>query len=92
MPALRVATQISGLANSLYGLQLQSDNDIGSAINNVNSDLQNLQTRSMPGWSRHRPPTRARPDSLISVTALLNDIAQYIDIKPTYQGGWRGDP
>ncbi len=81
--ATSVAGQISSLASSLYGLQLQSDTDISSAVSSVNTDLQTLNTVNV-GLERATATGQSTAGLLDQRDAALNDMAQYINITPTF--------
>jgi flagellar hook-associated protein 1 len=78
-----IATQLSGLANSIEGMRLQADGDISTAISTVNSDLTNLNNLNTA--LTRAAATNQNPSGLLDQRdATLADIAQYIDINPTF--------
>ncbi len=82
--ASSLATQISGLANSLQGLRLQADQSITSAVSSVNTDLQNLYSINN-GLELASATNQDNSGLLDQRDAALTDLAQYIDIKPSFQ-------
>jgi flagellar hook-associated protein 1 FlgK len=82
--AVALASQVSGLANSLQGLRLQADSDINSGVSAINADLQTLTTTNT-ALERAAATNQPTGGLLDQRDAALADIAQYIDIKPTYQ-------
>lgn len=79
-----LATQVSGLSTSLQNLRLQADSDINSAVQSINTDLQTLATTDT-ALERAAATNQPTGGLLDQRDAALNDIAQYVDIKPTYQ-------
>jgi len=82
--ATALSSQISSLASSLYGLQFQSDGDISNAVSSVNADLETLHTLNNT-LERTAATNQSTAGLLDQRDAALNDIAQYMDIKPTFQ-------
>ena len=79
-----VANKISSLASSLQNLRLQSDSDISSAINSVNTDLQSLQKVNLA--LEQASATGQNTSGLLDKRdAALTDMSQYIDINPQFQ-------
>lgn len=83
--ATTLAGSISGLATSLQGLRLQADSDIVSSINTINADIKTLfnTNEALVSAAANKQNTAGLLDKR---DATLNDLAQYIDIKPTYSG------
>jgi len=79
-----VSNQISGLAGALQSLQLQADSSISNAVNSVNTDLQTLFSTNT-ALERAAATNQGTSGLLDQRDAALTDIAQYMDISPTYQ-------
>ena len=79
-----VAGQISGLATSLQNLRLQADNDIGSSINSVNTDLQSLQKVNL-ALEQASATSQNTSGLLDKRDSALTDLSQYLDISPQIQ-------
>jgi len=82
--ATTLATQISGLASSLQNLRLNADSDIGSAVQSVNADLQTL-SKLNNALEQANNTNQNTAGLLDQRDAAINDLAQYVDIKPIYQ-------
>jgi len=82
--ANNAAGQISGLASSLYNLQLQADNDISGAVTKINSDLKTLQTVNS-AIEQATATGQSTAGLLDQRDSAINDITQYIDVKASYQ-------
>ncbi len=80
----QMASGISGLANSLQGLRLQADQDISNSVNTINSDIQNLFQNNQA--IEQAVATKQGAAGLLDKRdSLLNDLAQYVDIRPVEQ-------
>ena len=78
-----ISTQLSGLATSLENMRMQADGTISTNISIVNSDLRNLQNinTALTEATASKENTSGLLDKR---DAALADIAQYIDINPTF--------
>lgn len=81
--AVSVSNQVSGLANSLQSLRLQSDTDINNGVNAVNADIQTLFSTNA-ALERASATGQSTGGLLDQRDTALADIAQYMDIKPSY--------
>ncbi|HEU5046976.1 MAG TPA: flagellar hook-associated protein FlgK [Rickettsiales bacterium] len=81
--ATSMANQLSTLANSLENLRMQADTDINGAINNVNADLKSLIQTNLA--LQHAAAVGQNTAGLLDQRdASLNDLSQYMDIKPSF--------
>jgi flagellar hook-associated protein 1 FlgK len=75
-----LANQIAQLAQNLQDLRYQADQDIGTAITAVNSDLQQVNTLNK-AITQNNILGRPSTELLDQRDVLLADLAQYMDIQ-----------
>ena len=78
------AQQISTLASSLQDLRLQAEKDIGSSVTSINADLQSLIKINL-ALQQATATNQSTAGLLDKRDAAINDLAQYVDIRPFYQ-------
>ena len=79
-----LASKITGLATALQNLRAQADSQISSAVTSVNNDLKSLSDINN-ALERASATHQSTTGLLDERDKALADIAQYIDIKPTYE-------
>jgi len=79
-----LASNISGLANNLENTRFQADQDIGSAVTYINSQLKDLQSTNLSIQSASQNGQSTAP-LLDQRDADLQNIAQYLGISVSYQ-------